>query len=133
MKPVKILVILILVYVGVVVTFESLIGYFQPAGQATLVITTTDGDGNANDRVLSRLDKGEQLYVAANHWPRAWYTQALETPQVQVKLEGEPAPYLAVPASEAEHELLNTENALGIVVRILTGFPPRYFIRLDPQ
>ena len=133
MKPAKILVILILVYVGVVVTFESLIGYFQPAGQATLVITTTDGDGNANDRVLSRLDKGEQLYVAANHWPRAWYTQALENPQVQVKLDGAPAPYLAVPASEAEHELLNTKNALGIVVRILTGFPPRYFIRLDPQ
>jgi hypothetical protein len=25
------------------------------------------------------------------------------------------------------------ENSLGIVLRILTGFPPRYFVGLDPR
>ena len=126
MTPAKILVILILVYVGVVVTFESLIGYFQPAGQATLVITTTDGDGNANDRVLSRLDKGEQLYVAANHWPRAWFNQALENPNATVLSDSEDGAYLAVPVTEAEHNRVDSENSLGVVFRILTGFPARY-------
>ena len=78
MKAVKIIAISFLVYVGIVVTFESLIGFFQPAGATTLVITTMAEDGTANDRVLSRLESNGQLYVSANHWPRAWYNPPLE-------------------------------------------------------
>ncbi len=133
MTAIKFIVILCLVYVGIVVAFESLIGYFQPAGQSTLVITTTDEDGNTNDRVLSRLESNGQLYVAANHWPRAWYHQALENPQVQVTLDGEKGAYVAVPVTDEEHDRVNVENSLGIVTRILTGFPPRYFVRLDAR
>jgi hypothetical protein len=132
-KFVKIIAIVIVAYVGVVVAFESLIGYFQPAGQSTLVITTTDEDGNTNDRVLSRLESGGQIYVAANHWPRAWYNHALENPQVQVTLDDGQAQYLAVPATDEEHDRVDAEHSLGPAVRILTGFPPRYFIRLEPQ
>ena len=133
MKFVKIIAIVIVAYVGIVVAFESLIGYFQPAGQSTLVITTTDEDGNTNDRVLSRLESGGQIYVAANHWPRAWYNHALENPQVQVTLDDGQAQYLAVPATDEEHDRVDAEHSLGPAVRILTGFPPRYFIRLEPQ
>ena len=75
-----------------------------------------------------------QLYVAANHWPRAWYQRALKNPNVQVTLfEAEKGNYLAVPVSEEEHDRVNAENSLGMVFRILTGFPPRYFVRLDPR
>ena len=133
MKAVKIIIILILVYVGIVVTFESLIGYFQPAGQSTLVITTTDEDGNTNDRVLARLESNGQVFVAANHWPRAWYRQVLKNPQVQVDFAGEKNNYVAVPATDEEHNRVNSENSQGIVFRLLTGFPPRYFVRLDPR
>ena len=133
MKFVKIIAIVFVAYVGIVVAFESLIGYFQPANESTLVITTTDEDGNANDRVLSRLESGGQLYVAANHWPRAWYTQALENPQVQVALDDGNAPYLAVPVTDEEHDRVDAEHSLGPMVRILTGFPPRYFVRLEPR
>ncbi len=133
MKVVKVIVILALVYVGIVVVFESLLGYFQPAGQATLVITTTDDEGNTNDRVLSRLESNGQLYVAANHWPRAWYNRALENPQVQVAMDGKKAAYLAVPVADEEHDRVNADKPLGIVIRILTGFPPRYFLRLEPR
>ena len=129
----KIVGILVLVYVGIVVAFESLLGYFQPAGETTLVITTMDEDRNTNDRVLSRLDSNDKLYVAANHWPRAWYNQVLENPEVQITLDGETAAYLAVPASDEEHDRLTSEHGHGMVFRILTGFPPRYFVRLDPQ
>ena len=138
-KPFKILGILLLVYAGIVTIFESLLGYFQPAGQGTLVITTIDNDGNLNDRVLSRLDSNGSIYVAANHWPRGWYDRALANPNVQVAFsrgegddEGEPRPYHAVLAIGEEHDQLAEEFAHGLVFRILTGFPPRYFVRLDP-
>ncbi len=133
MKVIKIVAILALVYVAIVVAFESWLGYSQPRGPSTLVITTTDADGVANDRVLSRLESNGQVYVAANHWPRAWYNRALENPNVQVAMGGEKRPYLAVPATDEEHDRISSENRPGIVFRILTGFPPRYFVRLDPR
>ncbi|MCP5060822.1 MAG: nitroreductase family deazaflavin-dependent oxidoreductase [bacterium] len=125
--------IVLCVYVGLVVAFESLIGFFQPADEKTLVISTLDGDGNASERVLARLTSGDQLYVAANHWPRRWYRQALENPDVHVTLDGPKQAYRAVPASDEEHDRLGIEHDNGIMFRILTGFPPRKFIRLDPQ
>lgn len=133
MKAAKVIAIGLLVYIGLVVSFESLLGYFQPANQSTLIISVTDAQGGSSDRVVARLESGGQLYVAANHWPRAWYTQVLENPNVQITLaEGEGA-YLAVPVNGAEHDRVNSENSLGIVFRLLTGFPPRYFVRLDPR
>jgi len=132
-KAVKIIGILLLVYVGIVVLFESLLGYFQPAGDYTMVITTTNQDGESNPRVLAKLESAGQLYAAANHWPRTWYHQALENPDVQVTIAGETTDYTAVPVSGAEHERVDSEHALGPVFRVLTGFPPRYFVRLDPK
>jgi hypothetical protein len=133
MKALKIVAIVVLVYVGIVVAFESLIGYFQPADGSTLVITTFDGDGTAYERVLSRLGSDGKIYVAANHWPRAWYNRALEKPEVQVTMDGEQGDYRAVPVTGVEHDRVDDENSLGVVLRILTGFPPRYFVRLDPR
>ena len=132
MKIAKVIVILALSYAGIVVLFESLIGYFQPAGQTTLVITTTDENGSTNDRVISRLESNGELFIAANHWPRAWYKQVLKIPEVQVTLDGTKADYLAVPTTDEEHNRVDSENELGFVVRFLTGFPPRYIVRLEP-
>lgn len=132
MKAVKILAILALIYVGIVVAFESLIGYFQPQDQGTLTITTFDDDGTAHERVLSRLVSDGRLYVAANHWPRAWYRQALANPDVQVEMDGRKGAYRVVPVEEEEFDRVNSEHSLGPVVRFLTGFPPRRLVRLDP-
>lgn len=132
MSVVKPIVILFVVYLGIIVAFESLIGYFQPASETTLVITTTAEDGTRNDRVVTRLESGGKLYVAANHWPRAWYNQALANSNVQVALDGETRAYLAIPVTGEEHDRVDRDNGVGIVFRILTGFPPRYFVRLNP-
>ncbi len=129
----KIVAIVVLVYAGTVAAFESLIGYFQPTAGATLVITTFDEDGTPHDRVVSRLESDGQLYLAANHWPRAWYKRALENPEVQITLDSEKGDYRAVPVTGVEHDRVNGENSLGVVFRILTGFPPRYFVRLEPR
>lgn len=132
MKAAKIIGILVLVYVGIVVAFESSLGYYQPAGAGTLIITTTNEDGETNDRVLSRIESNGALYVAANHWPRAWFNQALENPNVQVTMDEENGSYLAVRITGEEHDRVNGDG-LPLSIRILTGFPPRYFVRLDPQ
>lgn len=134
MKIMKRIAIVILAYVAVVFIFESLIGFFQPANQGTLVITTTDADGQSSNRVLARLESDDQLYVAANHWPRAWYRRALENPIVVVDLgdEGKQS-YQAIPVEGAEHDRVDDDNSLPLGFRILTGFPPRTFLRLEPN
>jgi len=131
-KPLKIAIAVLVSYVLLVVLFESSLGYFQPENASTLQITTAGSDGAVNQRILARLDRGGQLYVAANHWPRAWYREALANPAVEVNSQSEQGSYIAVPVEGAEHDSVNADNPLGLMFRILTGFPPRYFLRLDP-
>jgi len=133
MKALKIAAIVALVYVGIVTAFESLLGYLQPTGGSALVITTFDRDGTPHDRVVSRIRTDGHLYVAANQWPRAWYRRALTNPNVQITMGGEKRDYRAVPVTGAEHERVDRARHLGMGVRILTGFPPRHFLRLEPR
>ena len=131
MKIVRItLISLIGIYIGLVVLFESWLGYSQPTNTNSLVITTLDS-GEPEDRVLSAVNNDGKLYVSANHWPRAWYRQALSNPNVEALYKGEKNSYLAVSVVGEEHDRLMKEHAHPLTFRILTGFPPRYFIRLD--
>jgi len=132
-KAAKIIAIALVIYVGIVIAFESLLGYFQPANQSTLVITTTDEDGASHDRVVARLRSNGQLYVAANHWPRAWFRQTSTNPAVEIEMDGIQSSYTAVPVAGEEHDRVDDDNSLGFVFRVLTGFPPRYFVRLEPR
>ena len=133
MKIVRItLISLIGIYIGLVVLFESWLGYSQPTNANSLVITTFDSM-EAKDRVLSAVNNDGKLYVSANHWPRSWYRQTLSNPNVEVLYKGEKKSYLAVPVEGEEHDRLMTEHAHPLTFRILTGFPPRYFIRFDLQ
>jgi hypothetical protein len=129
----KIVLILVLVYVAIVVAFESLIGVLQPAGGSTLVLTTFDPDGTAHDRVLARLDTDGKVYVSANHWPRSWYHRALAHPDVQATIDGTKKSYRIVSVSGTEAERVEREHPHGLAFRFVTGFPPRYFVRLDPR
>ncbi len=133
MKALKIVGIVLLVYVGIVVLFESLLGAFQPQSESTIVITTTDAQGASQDRVVSPIEDGGALYVSANHWPRSWYDRAIENPEVRVTANGTTTEYVAVPITGATDDRLQREHAHPIFFRILTGFPPRNFLRLDPR
>ena len=129
----KIAIGLVIAYASVVILFESLLGFYQPQNEATLTITTTNNAGEQKDRVLSRIVANERLYVAANHWPRAWYRQTLANPEVVVTLDGESNAYKAVAVEGNEHDQVDSSSPLPFTFRLLTGFPPRYFIRLDPR
>ena len=133
MKALKYVGIALGVWVAIVVVFESMIGILQPDTGETITIVTQDADGEKAQRVLARLENGGQIFIAANHWPRAWYNQALENPAVEGIIDGETKPYTAVPVSDAEHERLQRDHDTGLVFRFITGFPPRYFLRLDPR
>ena len=133
MRAIKILGILLLVWVAIVAIFESMLGYFQPEGGGdTVVITTFDADGTGHDRVLSGLDSDGHFYVAVNHWPRAWYRRALENPAVQITRGEETLDYTAVPVTGDEDDRVRAEHPIPTVARILMGFAPRHFLRLDP-
>ena len=132
MKFVKILGVLVLAYIALVVAFESWLGYYQPENNGTLIITTTDADGSRYDRVLARIESQDKVYVAVNHWPRAWYYRLLDEPEVKISYNDATIEAVAVPVSGAEFEQVNTEHALPVFFRILTGFPPRRLLRLDP-
>jgi hypothetical protein len=129
----KIVLLVVLVYAVIVAAFEMMIGTLQPTNEQTLVITTFDTDGTAHDRVVSRLESDGRLYVAANHWPRAWYERAVANPDVQATINGVKGDYRVVPVTGAEYDRVNTQHSLPFVFRVLTGFPPRLLVRLDPR
>jgi hypothetical protein len=133
MKVLKWIAIVVVVYAGIVVLFESLLGYFQPMPENTLVITTFDESGEGSNRVLAHLQVDETTYVAVNHWPRAWYRKALANPKVEITVGDETSAYTAIEVSGEEYDRVNNAHSLGLGFRILTGFPPRYILRMDPR
>ena len=52
---------------------------------------------------------------------------------MQVVLDGKKGDFRAVSVTGTEHDRVDAENSLGVAFRFLTGFPPRYFVRLDPR
>jgi hypothetical protein len=132
-KGIKLALILLAVYVGIVVLFESSLGFFQPEAGNTIVIETFDAGGNGYTRVVSLLTSAGNEYVAVNHWPRAWYGRLKETPRIGVVRLGGQTIFGAGMVSGVEHDQVQADNPTPFAFRFLTGFPPRYFVRLDPQ
>jgi hypothetical protein len=131
-KTVKIIATVAASYIGLVILFESSLGFFQPEADETIIITTVDEQGQSHDRVVSRFESGNELFIAANHWPRAWFQRVLQNLELGVLIDGELGRYKAVLLEGPAHKRLAREYNPGLVFRFLTGFPPRYFLRLDP-
>ena len=131
---IKYLSITLAVYVGLVVLFESLIGYFQPQNAATLSLTVYESETQPHERVLSRIEHKDNLYVAVNHWPRAWFYTLKENPAVRVAFgERDFAATARVVEDPAEIASIEADRPLTWWFKLLTGFPPRYFVRLEPH
>tara|TARA_R110002073_G_scaffold330373_2_gene514060 strand:+ start:214 stop:642 length:429 start_codon:yes stop_codon:yes gene_type:complete len=126
---------LFLAYVASIVWFEAQLGMNQPQGSTSLVIATFNDDRERHERVLRLEQIGGENYIAANHWPRSWYSQALNNPNVEVKMPGSDSfePYLAIPLQGDEEDRVREIYDFGFGFRFRTGFPPRYFLRLDPR
>ena len=100
----------LIVYSVIIVIFEVLLAYYQPQNEhATLVITTVK-HGHQKSRVLSKIDYQGNLYVSANHWPRAWYKQSLANPNIKVTYKGKTEDYTAISVSQLEHDRLSKDK-----------------------
>lgn len=139
---------LLLAYVLLVCVVESLAVYMGRqqandgvgAGEDWIVLRTFEpgrapgqADAAGRDSVVAGVEVDGHLYVAANHWPRTWFNRALANPHIEVTRAGRRAPFHAVEPQGAERARVADEYALPFVVRVLTGFPPRAFLRLDPR
>ncbi len=126
---------LFVVYVLSIVWYEANLGYNQPQGSTSLVIASFNDNNERHERVLRLQQIDGKNYIAANHWPRAWYKQALNNPDVEVKMPGTNTfePFLAVPLQGEEEERVGEVYNFGFEFRFRTGFPPRYFLRLDSK
>ena len=133
MRIIKFSALALLVYVALIAAFEAFISYSQPDMSGTLQLTTADGDGNPYDRKLGHFELDGVTYLVVNHWPRRWYWNAIENPRIEVTLGGERRAFTAVPVGEAEHRRLLEAFPIPWWGKILTGFPPRRFLRLDPS
>jgi len=91
-----------------------------------------DAEGSS-DTVVAGVESGGHLYAAANHWPRSWYNRAIENPDVKITRAGERADYRAVPVVGDERIRIARDYSLPWVIRLLSGFPTRSFLRMDPR
>jgi hypothetical protein len=117
-------------YIAMVTYFEARLGYLQPAGGSSIVIATFNDD-ERHERVVRLTKIDGENYIAAQHWPRAWYYRALDHPDIEVKMSSEFQPYTAVPLSGSELEHVKDVYQMSLGFRFRTGFPPRKFMRLD--
>ena len=60
-KLIKIPAIVLVAYIAIVVLFETLLGFYQPANQSMMIITTYGESGEPHPRVVARLESGEEL------------------------------------------------------------------------
>ena len=143
MKAMKWLLIAALAYVAIVCAFEGFVSYMGKRqaehgvapDEGWLVVTTYDAqDAQAGkDTVVAGVEIDGHLYVAANHWPRNWYNRALANPDIDVLWAGKKAAYRAVPVVDTQRKRVASKYDLPLAIRVLTGFPPRQFLRLDPR
>lgn len=128
-----VVVLLVVAYIAQVVAFEVRLGVNQPENQSTIVIATYDEQGTRTERVVRLVEVEGDAYIAANHWPRAWYQQTLANPRIEVDFGDGFEPYTAVALEGEEDAMIREIYTVGFNFKFRTGFPPRYFMRLDPR
>lgn len=133
MEYIWILVGLVATYFALIAIIEVLVWRLQPHYQDSLVITTTGADGSTKTRRLARFQYQDKLYVASNHWFRSWYHQALAHPTVDIEYQGNVTRMLATQVTGDEHDEVLNNYDMGFALRLLCGFAPSRFLRLEPS
>lgn len=119
-------------YVVLLLLLEAVISKAQPNMESAVTLFVNRGDAVVS-RKLYGFDYGDRLYVSSNHWFRQWYYAILERPQIDVEHAGQVKPYTAVQIGGDERAEIAREYKMGLVLRLMCGFAPRRFLRLDPR
>ena len=124
---------LFLGYVCFVAVAEGAIRLFQPEMEGGITLVVSDGQGGRITRNLAVLDHNDALYISSNHWLRSWYYAVLKNPDVDGIRNGQRAAYTAVPIEGQEWMTVSKNYKMGFVLRLICGFAPSRFLRLDPR
>ncbi len=119
-------------YLLLLLLLEGVIWKVQPDMEGGLTLHVDTG-GTILKRKLYGLEYENKLYVSSNHWFRKWYHAILKNPQIEVERGGEAKPYTAVPIEGDEHMRIAKQYDMGFGLRLLCGFAPQRFLRLDPR
>ena len=104
----------------------------QPTMEGGVTITVTGKNGQPIVRNLYGFEFEDSLYVSSNHWFRRWYNAARKNPDVRVTREGVTRAFTAVAVRGAEHHRVLESYVMGPVLRLICGFAPSRFLRLEP-
>ena len=132
MAILQIILIVIAGYVALLLLLEAVVWKVQPNMDSGVTLFVSRGD-DVLTRKLYGFKHHNKLYVSSNHWFRQWYQAVLENPNIDVEHEGEAKPYTAVPISGDERAEIARAYKMGFVLRLMCGFAPRRFLRLDPR
>jgi len=120
-------------YGAFVLMAELLIWRFQPEMDGGVTIYATGADGNTVERNLAGFEYDDRLYVASNHWLRHWYQLTIKNPEVDITRDGVRGPYKAVVVTGDERVGLARAYKMGFILRLVCGFAPSKFLRLEPR
>ena len=132
MTILEILLAVVVGYVVLLLLLEAVIWKAQPNMESGVTLFVSQGD-TVFSRKLYGFDYHDKLYVSSNHWFRQWYHAILKNPDIEVEHAGEVKPVTAVPIDGDEAAEIAREYTMGFVLRLMCGFAPRRFLRLDPR
>ena len=119
-------------YVVLLLVLEGVIWKVQPEMEGGVTLHVNTGDTTIKRRLYG-LEYDNKLYVSSNHWFRKWYYAILENPHIEVERAGKVGAYTAQPIEGDEHNRVVDEYNMGFTLRLLCGFAPQRFLRLDPR
>ena len=128
----EILVVVFVVYVTLLLLLEFVAWKLQPDMEDCVVLHFLKAD-KPDSRKLYGFDHKNKLYVSSNHWFRQWYNAVLENPTINVERDGGRESYTAISVEGDELAEISRAYKLGFIIRLMSGFAPRRFLRLDPE
>lgn len=128
----EILLIAIAGYVTLLLLLELVLWKAQPNMENVVTLFVVDGDVSFARKLYGFKHHGK-LYVSSNHWFRQWYHAIVRSPDLEVEHAGEVKAYKAVAITGHEREEVAREYKMGFVFKLMCGFAPRRFLRLDPR
>lgn len=119
-------------YFTLLLLLEAVVWKAQPNMENAVTLFVHQGD-DVLTRKLFGFEYNDKLYVSSNHWFRQWYHAILKNPQIDVEHAGDVKPFTVVPIEGDERAEIAREYKMGFVLRLMCGFAPRRFLRLDPM
>jgi len=127
----KIFLSILTAYVALVLLAEFAIWKLQPAMEGGVTVSIdTDSEGRL-ERHLASYEFDGKLYVSSNHWFRSWYYAAINNPIIELIHNDKTQLRRAVAVTGSEYQKVKEEYKMGFILRLICGFAPSKFLRLE--